>query len=93
MSKQPHKVWNVRIGSLDDEKLKDRDYQSGRRWIMVYKLPVQASYLIEAKGQGKRAETKALRLATADGINRPVMLSLELVNDPMSRFEPLWVNQ
>lgn len=83
MAKQKHKVWKVRIGSLDDEELRDRQYHRGKRWITIAKLPERAAYLIEAKGQGRRAKKKALQMAADEGITRPVMLSIEWVNCPL----------
>ena len=82
MRQQQHKVWRVMVGSLDDEALRDRVVHDGRRFVATYKLPLRAEYLIEAKGQGKRAAVKALRLAAEEGIVRPVMLSIEWINHP-----------
>jgi hypothetical protein len=82
MAKQRHKVWEVRVASLDDEKPRDRRYEGGRRWVMIAKLPERAVYLIEAKGQGARATKKALSLAVDEGIPRPVVLSIEWANCP-----------
>lgn len=83
MKKQPHKVWQVRVGSLDDET-RDRRYVGGKYWVRVIfgKLPERAVYYVEAKGQGAGVAKKALRLAAEEGIPRPVVLSLEWVNCP-----------
>jgi hypothetical protein len=79
---QPHKIWKVDIGSVDDEHLRDRVYFAGSRSLATYKLPVRGTYIIEAKGQGRVATKKALRLATQDGITRPIVLSLLWLNNP-----------
>lgn len=80
MSEQPHKVWKVVIGSLDDERLKDRSYFQNRRHFAICNLLKRAEYYIEAKGQGIRAEKKALQLAIEDGISRPVVMGIEWAN-------------
>lgn len=77
MRKQPHRVWKVRIGNLDDERLCDRMYSCGRRYLLRHKLPERKSYIIEAKGQVARAEKKALKMASCDGVSSPVVLSVE----------------
>lgn len=85
MKKQPHKVWQVRIGSLEDEILRDRRYEGGQRYVSIHKLPERARYYIEAKGQGKRAERKALQLAVDEGIPKPVILSIVWANCPFTK--------
>lgn len=80
--KNAHKVWRITIGSADDERLKDRFIEGGKRLCLVFKLPVRAEYLVEGKGQGTRAEKKAIKLAQEDGIARPVILGTELMNHP-----------
>ena len=78
MTKQSHKVWEVRVGSRNDEQLRDRFMTpSGHRWLKIHKLPVRKLYIIEAKGQGNRAEAKALNLAAADDIPNAVIMSVD----------------
>lgn len=79
MVAQKHKVWLVRVGSLDDERLDDRIFRDVRA-VVIAKLSELRRYLIEAAGHGARAERMALELADADGISRPVVLSVEWIN-------------
>ena len=77
MTQQRHRVWEVSIGRLCDEKLRDRVYNADGRWLNVFRMPTVAKYVIEAKGAGKRAEKRALKLARADGIYDPVVLTVK----------------
>ncbi len=72
MAQRPRKTWEVRIASLDDEKLRDRQYYRGRRQVWIGKLPVRAEYIIESKLR-KVAERKALQLAADEGITQPIL--------------------
>ena len=80
MKTRLHKVWEVRIGSLDDERPRDRLYEGGKRFVKTFRLPERAVYFIEAKGQGAVAKKKALRIALEEGIVNPTVLSLRWSN-------------
>jgi hypothetical protein len=89
MRKQPHRVWRVAIASGDDEKLGDRDCYNGFRFVHIQKLPERKVYLIEAKGNGRRAVVKAIKNAVRDGVSKPVLHSIELLtrsNDGKTLF-------
>lgn len=89
MRKQPHRVWRVAIASGNDEKLGDRDYYNGFRFVHIQRLPERKVYLIEAKGNGRRAVVKAIEAAVRDGVLRPVLHSIELLaraNDDRTLF-------
>lgn len=76
--RRKHTVYRVSVGSLEDEKLKDRDYWDNRRWVRPQSLPERASYLIEASA--RMADKKALKLASEDGIPHPILRGAELVS-------------
>lgn len=76
MTPKPHKVWRVRIASLDDYA---RRVARGQR-AFICGLPTRGTYLIEAKGQGAIAEKKALKQAAEDGIASPILQGIECVN-------------
>lgn len=78
------KVWLIRIVSVADEQTGDRYYANGKRYIQVTKLPVRAEYRIEGAGI-RKAESKALKLAAEDGIERAKVLSAEWINSPYGR--------
>lgn len=69
--------WIVSIGDEADEKLGDRYYSSGKKYLKAYKLPERKRYVIEDTvhpKSGYDAKRKAIERARADGISRPVWL-------------------
>lgn len=85
MAQLPHKTWEVRIASLDDEEPRDRLHYRGRRQVWIGTLPVRAEYIIESKLR-KVAERKALQWAADEGITRPILRQSRCLSH---RFEPV----
>lgn len=73
-----HKVWKVRIGSLNDA----RPHGDGR--MCLSEVPERAVYYIE---KSRLAERRALQAAVDDAIPRPVVLGMEWENCPFTKRE------
>ena len=72
-----YSAFRVRVACSTDERLRDRYYVNGHRRLITYKLPVRGDYIIESVGNGAIAEKKAIRTARQEGIESPVVLSVE----------------
>jgi hypothetical protein len=73
------RVYEVGIGSIGDEQLRDRYFTAtGQRGLWVYRLPVRAQYIIEARDI-LTAQKKALGLAATDGIGGAIVKFFEVL--------------
>jgi hypothetical protein len=70
--KRKRRIFEFLIASARDEKLGNREYYHGRRYLSPYLLPTVAVYLVETSAGSLVAEKKALQMAAADGIENPV---------------------
>jgi hypothetical protein len=67
-----------RVGSKDDERLRDRVYLDGKRRIAPYKLPVRRVFIVESKRRSQ-AYKRVAALAAASGLNNPIVISVEML--------------
>ena len=79
------KVWKIRIGCLTDEKLRDRMFSNGKRYVMPYRLPERDVYFVATpNNRNDLAEDIAIQMAMADGIELPVCIGSEWVEALLS---------
>ena len=80
------KVWKINMGCRTDEKLRDRFFCNGTRFMMSYKLPERGAYYVSTPNNRRDlAEEIAIRRAQADGIESPICISSEWVESQKSK--------
>lgn len=72
-------TWLVKLVSRNDEELRDRNCLGGGRGIDIYKLPIRATFTVEAKSC-RMAEKAAMAESGPRGVSNAICSYVELVD-------------